>query len=134
MANTDQLKKVPAFKNLSKAQLDKIAQIAEEVEVPAGKVLARQGNRAEEFFYIVEGKAKVEMNGKVADIFAPNDFFGEISLIDRKPFVANITAETPMRLLVVDAKHFNKLLEKTPTLSNEIMRTLCTYVRNSQSQ
>ena len=134
MARTDQLKKVPAFKNLSKAHLDKIAQITEEVEVPAGKVLAKAGERGAEFFYILEGKAKIERNGKVADIFTANEFFGEVTLLDGKPRTATVVAETPMRLLVVDAKYFPKLLEKTPTLTNEIMRALCMYVRDSHAQ
>jgi CRP/FNR family transcriptional regulator, cyclic AMP receptor protein len=133
MTKTEILKNVPAFSSLSKAHLEKIARIADEVEVPPGKILARQGEKGVEFFYILEGKAKIKKEGKVADILTPNNFFGEVSIIDGRPYFATVVAETKMKLLVIESRYFDQLLEKTPTLSNEIMRALCTYVRAAVS-
>jgi CRP/FNR family transcriptional regulator, cyclic AMP receptor protein len=132
MTKTELLRNVPMFSNLSKAHLDKIAKIADEVEVPAGQVLARKGDKGVEFFYILEGKAKIEKEGKVADIFTANNFFGEVSILDGRPYMATVAAETDMRLLVVESRYFAPLLEKTPTLTNEIMLALCKYVRDAQ--
>jgi CRP/FNR family cyclic AMP-dependent transcriptional regulator len=127
----DLLKKVPLFSNLSKGNLDEIAKIADETEVSAGKAIAKEGETGLEFVFILEGQAKVEKHGKVVNRLAPHDFFGEVAIIDGRPRTATVTAETDMKLLVVESRYFARLLEKTPGLLNEIMVALCKYIRDA---
>jgi CRP/FNR family cyclic AMP-dependent transcriptional regulator len=127
----DLLKKVPLFSTLSKGNLDEIAKIADEVETPVGKVLAKEGETGLEFIFILEGQAKVEKRGKVVNRLAPHDFFGEVAIIDGRPRTATVIAETDMTLLVVESRYFTRLLEKTPGLLNEIMVSLCKYIRDA---
>jgi hypothetical protein len=49
------LKAVPFFSAVSKAELAAIAQQTDEVDVPAGKLLAREGDFGDEFFLIDAG-------------------------------------------------------------------------------
>jgi CRP-like cAMP-binding protein len=130
----DALKKVPLFSNLNKRSLDDISKIADEVEVPAGKVLAKQGTLGLEFTFILEGEARVEKDGKVINRLSANDFYGEIAIIDRKPRTATVIAETDMKLLVVHSRFFQPLLEKTPGLANQLIIALCKYVREAESK
>jgi len=51
------LKNVQLFQGLSERQLQQIARLADEMDVPAGKVLARAGETGHEMFVIVEGQA-----------------------------------------------------------------------------
>ena len=128
----DLLKKVPMFSSLSNRQLIEIAKHAESVSVKAGHVLAQQGSKGWEFFFIVEGKAQVQKNGKVIRQLTSGDFFGEISLIDREPRTANVIADTDMVLLVVNTRSFNHLLEAIPGLQRKIMLALCRYIRRAE--
>jgi CRP-like cAMP-binding protein len=128
----DLLKKVPMFSSLSNRQLIEIAKHAESVSVKAGKVLAQQGVRGLEFFFIVEGKAQVQKNGKAIRQLTSGDFFGEISLIDREPRTATVIADTDMILLVVNTTSFDHLLEAIPGLQRKIMLALCRYVRRAE--
>ena len=130
----DILRKVPLFSDLSKRNLNEIAKITDELEVQAGKVLAKQGERGSEFVLILQGMVKVEKDGKLINRLSANDFFGEIALIDKKPRTATVIAETNAKLLVVEARSFGRLLEQAPRLSNEIMVALCKYVRAAENE
>jgi len=128
----DLLKKVPMFSELSKSHLREISKHTDNVAKKAGDVLARQGNKGWEFFFIIEGKARVEKDGRVIRNLTSGDFFGEISLIDREPRTASVIAETDMDLLVVHSRSFNHLLDMTPGLSEKILISLCKYIRRAE--
>ena len=123
------LKKVPMFSNLSSRQLIEIAKHAQQVSVKEGTVLAKQGHKGWEFFFIIEGEAQVQKDGKPIRRLASGDFFGEISLIDQEPRTATVIADTHMMLLVVDTRSFDHLLETIPGLQRKIILALCRYIR-----
>ena len=59
---------MPLFASASKSELAEIASIADEIDLPEGKVLIREGDTGREFFVLIEGTADVERGGrKVAD-------------------------------------------------------------------
>ena len=79
-------------------QLRTIRRAVEEIEVPAGVVLCEEGSVGREFFYIVDGTATVKHNGRRVTSLGPGRYFGELSLLDRRPRNATIVSETPMKL------------------------------------
>jgi len=129
----DLLKKVPLFSGLSRRDLTLIVRETERVDADQGKVLARQGGLGREFFLIVDGSARVERDGKVIARLGPGDFFGEMSLIDKKPQSARVTAETPIDLLVIDTGSFRHLLDTVPGLQRKILVTLCERLRTADA-
>ncbi|OHE22672.1 MAG: hypothetical protein A2X92_01615 [Syntrophus sp. GWC2_56_31] len=128
----DILKKVPMFSNLSNRQLIEIAKHTQQISIKAGEVLAKQGSRGWEFFFIVEGKAKVQKDVKEIRKLTSGDFFGEISLIDQEPRTATVIADTDMILLVVDTRSFAHLLETITGLQGKIILALCRYIRMAE--
>jgi CRP-like cAMP-binding protein len=111
--------------------LDEIGQHADEVQVSAGRVLAKQAELGEEFIFIVDGRARVERNGKVISHLAKGDYFGEISLIDRGPRTATVIAETDLTLLVIHIRAFDHLLDTIPGLQKNMLVSLCKYLRRA---
>ena len=70
-SKTDLIKGVPLFSAASKQELAEIASIADEIDLPEGKTLIREGDTGREFFVLIEGTAEVERGGKkVASIGA----------------------------------------------------------------
>ncbi len=128
----DLLKKVPLFSNLSQRHLKEISKHADQVKVDIGKVLAQQGKTGWEFIFIVDGKARVEKDGKVIRQLSGGDFFGEVALIDGKPRTASVTAETDMTVLIVHKTSFNHLLDTIPGLQKKILISLCDYLRRAE--
>ena len=126
------LKKVPLFSDLSKNGLKEIAQIADEIQREAGAVLAQQGDIGQEFMFILEGEARVEKDGKTINRLGPNDFFGEISIVDLQPRTASVIADTPIKLLVIHSRYFKELIEKVPGFAGEVITALCNYIREAR--
>src|SRR6516225_8936952 len=89
------IKQVPLFASLSKAQLAQIASIADEIDLPEGAVLTRQGERGGEFLVLIDGEAEVRRNGRKRATIQPGEFFGEIALISNRPRTATVTATKP---------------------------------------
>ena len=128
ISKEDELRKVPLFSKLGRKHLAEIARIADVVDRPAGEVLVTEEAMSFEFVMILEGKAKAEQCWKVIGRLSQDDFFGEISLIAHRPGPATVTAETAVRLLVVEPGYFEDLLEQAPDLWKEIAVALCNYI------
>jgi CRP/FNR family cyclic AMP-dependent transcriptional regulator len=118
------IKKVPLFGHCTKDELAAVARLADEIDLPQGKVLTKQGDRGHEFLVLLEGSADVVRDGeKVAELGA-GDFFGEIALISHIPRTATVTATTPVRALVVADHDFRTLLDRSPNIALKVLQAL----------
>ena len=120
----DALRKAPLFEGLSRKELEELAKLADDLEVPAGKVLTRQGDTGREFFVLMDGEVEVERDGSSLGRRGAGDFIGEISLLEDIPRTATVTAATPLRLFVLTAQSFRSVVEAQPEVENKVLRTL----------
>ena len=127
------LHKVPLFRDLSRRQLERIAGLADELDIPAGKRLATAGETGQELFVIVDGHATVKVGRGRTSRLGPGEFFGEMSLIDGGPRSATVEAAVDMKLLVVGRREFWSLLNAAPSLGLKIMSTLSRRVREAEA-
>jgi CRP/FNR family cyclic AMP-dependent transcriptional regulator len=128
------LRAVPLFANCSKASLGQIARLVDEVNLPAGRVLMREGRVGDEFFVIVEGKVRIERGGRRVEIEGPGDFLGEIALVDHRPRTATAICQTPCRLLVLGHREFHTLMADSPAISSAVLKALAERLRNLEPQ
>ena len=126
------LQRVHLFEACSTRQLRAIARIADVQEVPSGEVLARTGEPGDRFFVIVDGSARVEVSPENQGKIGPGAFFGEMSLLDGEPRSATVIAETAMRLLVVPRREFVTLMREVPSLTQQMLITLCQRLRAAE--
>lgn len=124
----DHLARVPLFSRLRHGDLERVGQLAEEVDVPAGKVLIRQGESAQEFLIVVEGRVRIERDEKLLAVRGPGEFFGEIALVAEGPRTATVVAETPCRLLVLGHREFHALMDDQPGVERAILEALAERV------
>jgi len=125
----DLLHSIPLFDRLDRKHLGRLGMLTEEVDVPAGKVLIRQGELGDEMMVIVTGTVTVERDGAQINLLKPGDFFGEIALIDRGPRTATVTADAPCRLLVISHRDFHALMDEFPEVATEVLVTLAHRLR-----
>ena len=118
------IRKVPLFARLSTKRLRDIATITDEVDLPAGKVLAKEGDRGREFFALLDGEVEVEQGGRLIRRLKKGDFFGEIALVTRMPRTATVTAITDVRVLVITERAFSALLKDTPDVARSVAEAL----------
>jgi CRP/FNR family transcriptional regulator, cyclic AMP receptor protein len=122
------LKQSPLFEGLSRKHLAELAQLTEDLDMPAGTVLCQEGSRGREFFVIVDGEAEVTVRGKRIGTLGPGEFFGEISLFARVDRTATVTATTPVRFFVVTDRAFESVLDADPALERKLLRALAQRV------
>jgi CRP/FNR family transcriptional regulator, cyclic AMP receptor protein len=118
------LSKVPLLAGIDRHGLEAIGRLADEVDLPAGRVAARQGSSGDEFFVILEGTVRIERDGRLLRDLGAGDFFGELALLGHTGRTATATCVTPCRLMVVGHREFHELLIEFPTIQNAVLRTV----------
>jgi CRP/FNR family cyclic AMP-dependent transcriptional regulator len=122
--NQARLKDVPFFSKLRKKELEMIAKHADEVDVPAGKALTKQGDLGDSFFVIEAGTADVVRDGERINELGPGDFFGEMALLEPVKRTATVTATTPVHFFVLTRQSFQRMLDENPQVERRVLRAL----------
>ena len=122
--NAKDLKSVPLFAGLGKHDRELVARFADEVDVPAGKVLTAEGDSSQEFFVIKTGSATVTRYGDEVARLGAGDFFGEIGVLRSERRTATVIAETPMRLLVLFGQNFTALEHQLTQVGEVVERAM----------
>ena len=130
-SKVDAIAHVPLFSRCSRGELKKIAQIADEVDLPAGKTLMTEGARGREFFVLIEGTADVRSNTRLLPSLGPGDFFGEIALVTEHPRTATVTTATPVHALVIADRAFRQLMHDSPEIQGKVLEAVASRLAHS---
>jgi CRP-like cAMP-binding protein len=118
----DELKRVPLFSSLSQRQLRRLARDFREREVEPGARIVAEGDKSGvSFFVIVDGTATVSMDGNEVRQLGPGDHFGELSLISERVRSATVSADGPMRCLVLGFWDFRRFAKENPDVSWKLL-------------
>lgn len=123
------LSEVPLFSALSRKELNLVAKRAEDIEVPAGKVLCSEGEMGNQYFVILSGTARVSRRGRKVATLGPGRGFGELSLLDKHPRNATVVAETPMEVVVLGQREFAGLVDDVPGFARKLLAALASRLR-----
>ena len=126
------LSNVILFSGCDSKEIAQIASLATEVEVPEGKILAKEGEPGREFYVILDGKADVEIAGKHVATLGPGDFFGEMALLDQGPRVASVKAGSDMEVAVLDPREFVSLIEEHPAVARKVLKVMAGRLRQAE--
>jgi CRP-like cAMP-binding protein len=120
-AKLNALSRVPLFSRCTRKELEVIARGGDEVAVPSGKTLIRQGRPGDTFYIQLEGTSEVKVDGKRRRIMNPGDFFGEISMIDRGAGTATVTTLSEGRLFVMSHAQFRDAIKANDALMVKVL-------------
>ena len=136
--HTDQklelLKRTPLLSDLGRRELEEVERLVDEVDVPAGKVLMREGDAGREFFVLVSGTVAIDRGGTRVRTLESGDFFGEIALLAEGPRTATATTEGPATLLVLGHREFHSLMDKYPAIRTCVLDALAKRIRNLEPE
>ncbi len=103
------LEQICFFRDLSYQEMLQVMPIIFDRIFCPGTIIINEGDDGDELYILVEGVCEVTNSGvKLADLEAGSSF-GELSLVDRQPRSATVTAVGPCRVLVIRAADFEKL-------------------------
>ena len=116
--------RVPLFSRCSQSELRRIAQIADEVDRPAGRALTKEGTRGREFFVLLDGTADVRRGGREIASLKGGDFLGEIALVTNVARTATVRTTSPVRALVITDRAFRELLRTSPEIQGKVLEAI----------
>jgi CRP-like cAMP-binding protein len=115
--------RVGVFSPLEDEAFKDLQAYMEERTYEAGSVIVRQGDPADEFFVVAEGRVHVEYEERgddgspteytvIADL-GPGDYFGEMALLADTPRSASVVVAERCRVLVLSRGAFEIYLEES---------------------
>ena len=120
---TSEIAALPVFRSVPRSRRAEVAQLADRIRVPAGRILARQGAVGNEFVVIIHGIADVMRDGRVVAELGPGDFFGEIALVGDPHRTATVVAASDLDVAVVGRREFRTLLARFPEFASTVLTT-----------
>ncbi len=127
---TELLAATPLFAGVDAAGLASIATRIVEVDTPAERVIARQGDVGTGFFIIAIGEVRVVRDGETVATLGPGDFFGELSVLDGRPRNAQVVTVTPTVCLALASWDFEAVVHEQPAVALAILRGLAGRLRD----
>lgn len=128
-SKTARLGRVPLFAGLSQKELEFLATRTDEVSVEAGRTLIEQGRPGDTFYLLLEGEARVQVDGRDRPPLHTGSFFGEISMLDRGPATATVVTTTPARLMVLSHAQFRDAVKANEQLLNRVLSAMADRLR-----
>jgi CRP-like cAMP-binding protein len=123
------LRQVNLFRDVAEPDLLVVWPWLRERRLRAGDVLFREGTSGSEMFLIRSGSVLISkhVTGRVDQVLArlePGDFFGEMSLFDKRPRSASVQAETDAVLYGLDRENLDRLIEAHPRAATALFYQL----------
>jgi MFS family permease len=100
------LRSHPLFGWLPPMALERVAFTMEQLDLPSGGVLLRQGDPGDRAYIVADGELVVDKDGIEIGRVGPGAVVGEIALLRAAPRMATATAFVPTRLLAIDREEF----------------------------
>ena len=120
-SKVEMLRHIYLFESCSEPELRFLATQADAVQAPAGEVLTVQGRPPDTFYMLLEGVVWVKIAGEADVKYGPGVAFDVVAMAERSPARATITAEGPVRMLVMSHAQF-RAVAAMPRLQDALWR------------
>ncbi len=113
----ERLREIGLFGGLGDDVLRDLASSLDLIELAPGDTVFREGDSGREMFVVLDGEMEVlrrskrDFEARVA-ILGPNDWFGEMSILDVMPRSATVRVVAPSKLLRITAHDLDALYRR----------------------
>ncbi len=121
----------PLFTGLDAVGVAAMARVGQEVEFPADRPIARQGEIGSGMFIIVDGGVRVVRDGEIVTHLGPGEFFGELSVLDGAPRNATVTTDVPTTCLAIATWDAERVMREEPGVALALLRVLAGRLRGA---
>lgn len=129
------IKSLSLFADLDSKQLENIARLVLEKQIPEHTIFIEQLADSEAVYFITEGSVRVFRSTKDGQeinlaILGPGEIVGEMALIDHEPRSAYVQTIRDTTLLYLTAANFSEILNKHPEIATRLLATLSRKIRS----
>jgi CRP/FNR family transcriptional regulator, cyclic AMP receptor protein len=118
------LAEVPLFEGCRRHELITLGRMSEDLVVPAGTMLTREGAPGRWWFAVRQGLAGVTRRGRPTGVLGPGDWWGEAAILRCRNERASAVALTDMSLITISHKQFVAMLDNVPRVNGRLLRHL----------
>ncbi|HVY46297.1 MAG TPA: cyclic nucleotide-binding domain-containing protein, partial [Minicystis sp.] len=118
------LQRIPVFSRVAGEDLVGLARGAAVVSFRKGDVIFRQGEPGGAMYFVITGRATLEVDGKPVFDLGPNEVFGELSIFDRGPRATSAVASADAELLRVSSDDFHEAVRETVEIAEAVIQVL----------
>jgi CRP-like cAMP-binding protein len=116
------LARLSLFADVPHPQLEALAQSFDEEVFADGQRVIRQNVSGAGFYLILDGEARVVIDGQERARLTRGDFFGEISILTDGAPTADVIAATVLRCLIVPDNELKVFLLKHPSVMYRMLQ------------
>lgn len=128
------LRNVPFFRGLDRVSIARLAGALEEVRVPAGRAIVREGVEADGLYLLESGQVSVQIRSEKdleVDTLAAPAYFGELGLLLARR-TATVRARTPACLWRLPKDRFVALVRDRPEIGLAVATSLAARFERQQ--
>jgi signal transduction histidine kinase len=127
-----------AFPGIPETEVQELIDSGEVNNYPKDAVLCHEDAFETTFYIILEGMVKVTKavshdEVRLLKTLLAGDFFGEMALIHNAPRAATVTSITPITVLEIRQKAFNKLLQNSASVSLAMVQEVSRRLRENDA-
>lgn len=119
----------PLLADLDADGLVAVRDAAVEVDFPADRAIARQGEIGSGLFIIATGSVRVVQDGAIVARLGPGEFFGELSVLDGAPRNASVIADEPTTCIALATWDAERVMRERPGVALAILRVVVKRLR-----
>jgi len=134
----EMLERTPIFSELTKRDLNGLAQTARHRRYAAGEVIIKEGGSAVGCFIVASGEVEVVKGldspdqTEVLATLGPGDFFGEMAIIDDSPRSATVRAITDTECIAITRWDFMAEVRTRPDIAIQMLPALVKRIRAAE--
>ena len=103
-------------------------------DLSAGETIFEQGETGTAMYVVAEGEVEILSGSVVLETARPGSVIGEMALIDHALRSATAVAKTDCKLVAVDQRRFEFLVQQTPYFALEVMQLMAERLRRANSR
>jgi CRP/FNR family cyclic AMP-dependent transcriptional regulator len=136
--STALLRNVPLLSVLNQDELALLSRVVSRRSYARGSLILGAGDPTDSLYVLISGRIKVfmsDMEGKevILAILGPNEFVGEMGLIDNSPRSANVVALEPCEVVCISKPDFKRCLAENFDMAMTVMRGLVKRLREADN-
>jgi len=99
------------------------------IQLAPGEFLYREGDNADNMYVLLDGEIDIRV-GDYAKTAGKGALIGQAALIEERPRAANAVAKSACRLVQIDRKRFDFLVQQHPQFATHAMKSLVDHLRH----
>jgi CRP-like cAMP-binding protein len=119
----------PVFRGLDAEGIAAVSAASIEVDFPAGRTIARQGEIGTGLFIVATGSVRVVRDGEDIARLGPGEFFGELSVLDGGPRNASVVADAETTCLALATWDAERVMREQPGVALAVLHVVVARLR-----